>query len=196
MCPFDLKEYALGESSREDARRVEAHLVDCGACRDEMARLQLTRGALLALADEEPPRRIAFVSDKVFEPRWYHRLWNSAPHLGFIAAAMLACAILVHAFARPPAPSPAVVADARAVDRRIQSEVATRVNAALETAVANAVAQSEARQQKQTAQMLKAAEERYELDRRATQTAFSELRMVQRQMANMYVSANNLRAAE
>ena len=196
-CPFDLKEYALGESSREQARGIEAHLADCGACRDEVARLQLTRGALLALADEEPPRRIAFVSDKVFEPRWYHRLWNSAPQLGFIAAAMLACAILVHAFARPAPPAPAAVADTIAVDQHIERDVAARVNAALETAVAKAVADSEARQQKRTAELLKAADERHELDRRATLAALSEqTRILQKQVANMYVFANNLRAAE
>ena len=196
-CSFDLKEYALGESSREEARRVEAHLADCGACRDEVARLQLTRGALLALADEEPPRRIAFVSDKVFEPRWYQRLWNSAPQLGFIAAAMLACAILVHAFARPATPVPAAVADTRAVDQRIEREVAARVNATIETTVAKAVADSEARQKKHTVELLQAADERHELDRRATLAALSEqTRILQKQVANMYVFANNLRAAE
>ena len=196
-CSFDLKEYALGESSRDEARRIEAHLMDCSACRDEVARLQLTRGALLALADEEPPRRIAFVSDKVFEPRWYHRLWTSAPQLGFIAAAMLACAILVHAFARPAAPAPSVIADTKTMDERIEREVATRVNAAIGTAVATAVADSEGRQQKRTAELLKAADERHELDRRATLEALSEqTRILQKQVSNMYVSANNLRAAE
>jgi anti-sigma factor RsiW len=198
MCPFDLKEYALGESPREEALRIEAHLGECGACREEVARLQLTGGALLTLADEEPPRRIAFVSDRVFEPRWYHRLWNSAPRLGFIAAAMLACAILVHAFARPPAaPFPVAAADAQTIDQRIEREVTARVNTAVGTAVAKAVADSEARQQKRTAELLKAADERYELDRRATLTAFSEqTRIVQKQLANIYMQANNLRAAE
>src|ERR1017187_6382273 len=146
-CSFDLKEYALGESSRDEARRIEAHAADCGACRDEIARLQLTRSALMALRDEEPPRRIAFVSDKVFEPRWYRRLWNSAAQFAFLGTAMLACAILVHAFvARPAAAPPATVAvDTRAIER----EVAGRLN----DAVAKAVAESESRQQKRTAEL-------------------------------------------
>src|SRR5919199_6016447 len=97
-CSFDLKEYALGEASREDTVRIRAHIADCGACRDEIARLQLTRVSLLALGEEELPRRIAFVSDKVFEPRWYQRLWRSGAALSFIAAAMLAGAIVVHGF--------------------------------------------------------------------------------------------------
>ena len=32
-CPFDLKEYALGECPREESRRVEAHVAECDACR-------------------------------------------------------------------------------------------------------------------------------------------------------------------
>lgn len=187
-CSFDLKEYALGESSREEVRRIEAHAAECGGCRDEIARLQLTRTALLELRDEEPPRRIAFVSDKVFEPRWYMRLWHSAPQLGFVAAAMLACAILVHGFIARPAVATAPAS--AAVDmKRIERELASRVG----EAVAKAVADSEARQQKRTAELLDAAEKKYELDRRATLVAVSEqTRLLEKQMANMYVTANNL----
>lgn len=201
-CPFDLKEYALGESSREEARRIQAHAAECGACSDELTRLQLTRGALLSLADEEMPRRIAFVSDKVFEPRWYQRLWTSVPQLGFLAAAMLSGAILVHAFYARPAPAPAAPAsaaalDTRAIQQHIESEVGVRVNDAVQHAVAQAVAASEARQKKQTAALLEAARERYEFDRRATLAAFSEqTRIVQRQLTNMYAASNNLRAGE
>jgi hypothetical protein len=192
-CSFDLKEYALGESSRDEERSIHAHLAECGGCRDELARLQLTHSALLTLRDEEPPRRIAFVSDKVFEPRWYQRLWNSAPQLGFIAAAMLACAILVNAFTRPPVLTPAPVAIAAVDTKAIERDVTALLN----DAVTKAVAQSEARQQKHTVELLHAAEQRYEMDRRATLAAFSEqARILQKQVANMYVSANNLRAGE
>jgi len=58
-CSFELKEYVRGESSRADAERIEAHASQCGAGRDEIARLQITRSALLAIREEEPPRRIA-----------------------------------------------------------------------------------------------------------------------------------------
>jgi anti-sigma factor RsiW len=193
-CSFDVKEYALGESSLEDGRRFNAHLADCGECRDELVRLRMTQTAMLALRDEEPPRRIAFVSDKVFLPRWYQRVWHSAPQLGFLAAAMLACAIFVHALAGSsvgPAPPPPAVA--RVDTRAIERDVSARLN----EAVTKAVAESEVRQQKHTIELLKAAEQRYELDRRATLAAFSEqARILQRQVANMYVAANNLRAGE
>lgn len=195
-CSYDLKEYVLGESPREQVRAIEAHASECAACREEIARLQLTQAALASLRDEEMPRRIAFVSDKVFEPRWYQRLWNSAPQLGFVAASMLAGAILVHAFAARPAPAPpatAMMVDTQAIEQRVEREVTARLNAA----VAKAVTDSEARQQKRTVQMLEAAEQRYDFDRRATLAAFSEqTRILQQQVSNIYVAANNMKAGE
>src|SRR5262252_7169449 len=132
-CPsFDIKEYFAGEASLDDRRRIDAHLPDCEECREELSRLQLTQASLMALRDEEIPRRIAFVSDKVFEPRWYQRLWNSGPGLAFIGASLLACAILVHAFARPEivvGPAPQTVAvDAAAIEARVQHEMSARLN--------------------------------------------------------------------
>jgi anti-sigma factor RsiW len=198
-CSFDLKEYALGEASREDAARIESHVPQCDGCREELARLQLTHTTLLALRDEELPRRIAFVSDKVFEPGWFQRLWNSGPRLGFLAAALLAFAILVHGFAIRPATSPAAVAaiDTQAIEQRIAREVSARLDAAVQTAVTEAVADSEARQQKKTAELLQAAERRTELDRRATIEAFTEqTRLLQKQVSSMYITAHNMRSGE
>src|SRR5688500_13264172 len=104
---FDLKAYLLGEGSRAAG---EAHLAGCPECRGEAERFHLTRAALLSVPDEEPPRRIAFVSDKVFEARWYQRIWRSGPQLGFLSAAVLAGAIVVHGALQPqPAAAPATV---------------------------------------------------------------------------------------
>ncbi len=196
-CNFDLKEYALGEAAPDRARRIEAHAAACESCRDELSRLQLTRLSLLALSDEEMPRRIAFVSDKVFEPRWYARLWNSAPQLGFLAAAMLACAIVIHAFAGAAPPPPPVVTaktvDTRALEQRIQTEVDARIHAA----VTKAVAESDARQQQRTVELLQAADRRYEFDRRSTLSALAEqTRILERQVSNMYVATNHMKAGE
>lgn len=187
-CEVDVKEYFLGEASREDGRLVELHLNDCPACREELTRLRLTHAALSSLRDEEIPRRIAFVSDKVFEPRWYQRLWRSGPQLGFIAASMLTGAILVHAFARPtPAP---IVTTVAAVDQAaIEREVTARVN----DAVLKAVAASEVRQQKKTVELLQAAEKRSDFDRRATLAAFAEQNsFVRKQLNNMYAVSSGL----
>ena len=92
-------------------------------CREEMSSLRVTLATLSTLRDEEVPRRIAFVSDKVFEPRWWQRIFNPT----FAAACVVAAAIVVHAFARQ-APS----------DALMQAQV--------DAAVAKAVAQYQTRQ--------------------------------------------------
>jgi hypothetical protein len=79
------------------------------------------------------PHRIAFVSDKIFEPRGWAWLWNSAPRLGFVSAALLAAAILVHAFTRP-APS---AADMAALEARVRAEVLQNVESDLLPVVEN-----------------------------------------------------------
>src|SRR5262245_1841869 len=109
--PFDLRDYFFGELSREDHKAVDRHVASCAGCREEFENLRLAQSTLLSLRDEEPPRRIAFVSDPVFEPSWWRRVWRSGPALGFASAAMLSAAILVHAVAVRPvaatAPIPA-----------------------------------------------------------------------------------------
>jgi anti-sigma factor RsiW len=137
--PEKLKDYVLEELSQQERADIDAHVEDCAGCRAELDALGLTRAMLLTVPDEEPPRRIAFVSDKVFEPRWYQRLWATGPQLGFASAAMLATAIMAHGWvARPvaaPAPPSAPAVSAAAVeaeiDKRVRAEV-TRVVAASE----------------------------------------------------------------
>jgi hypothetical protein len=196
---FDIKDYFLGEASPEDRRRIQSHVAACDACREELSRLQLTQATLMALRDEEIPTRIAFVSDKVFEPRWYQRLWNSGPRLGFVAATILACAILVHAFARPSnvmAPATASL-DQKQIEQTVEREVSARLNAAITSAVAKAVAESEARQARKTAALVRAVERRYEVARRLQLASFSaQMQLDQQRLARDYALANNLRASE
>ncbi len=96
---------------------------------------------LLSLRDEEIPQRIAFVSDKVFEPspwrRWWAGFWNSAARLGFASAAILAVAIVVRPVSRAPMP-----AGASPVQAVSEAEIQSRIDAA----VTRAVARVEARQ--------------------------------------------------
>jgi anti-sigma factor RsiW len=194
---FDIKEYFAGEPSLDERRRIDAHLADCEECREELSRLQLTQASLMALRDEEIPRRIAFVSDKVFEPRWYQRLWNSGPRLAFIGASLLACAILVHAFARPvsvtaPAPQAAQLETA-AIEARVQREVTAQLN----EAVVKAVADSEVRQQRKTTELLTAMEQRFEHERRLELATYSgQLGLLQKQINRDFMLANNVRAPE
>jgi len=119
---YDWKAYALGELDRSARREAEAHADACPACREELAALRLTLDAMSTLRDEEIPRRIAFVSDQIFEPRWYNRAFRSLWTPNFAAACVVAGAILVHAFARPAAPDP--VAVNAQIDARIARVVA------------------------------------------------------------------------
>lgn len=92
--PFDLNDYWFEELGAEEKRQVEAHLRGCVGCREELDRLHATQRALLRLREEEIPRRIAFVSDKVFEPsgaaRWWAAVWESVPRLAWATALVLA----------------------------------------------------------------------------------------------------------
>lgn len=90
---YDWKAYALGELDTFPRAEAEAHAAACGNCREELALLRLTLDTLSTLRNEEVPRRIAFVSDKVFEPRWWRRFLNP----NFAAACVIAIAILAHA---------------------------------------------------------------------------------------------------
>src|SRR5580693_4350237 len=93
----DWKAYAMGELDPEGRRLAEAHAAVCQSCREELAMFRLTLDALSTLREEEIPRRIAFVSDKVFKPRWWQQIFRPS----FAAACVIAAAILVHAFVRP-----------------------------------------------------------------------------------------------
>ena len=160
----DWKAYTLGELDAHARQEAESHVAACSDCQDELAQLRVTLDTMATLRDEELPRRIAFVSDKVFEPRWYQKMFLR-PSFG--AAALIAAAILVHAFVRPavlPSSAPAQV-DTRAIEARVtaqvterlQSEMATAVN----TAVTKAVAETVERDDQRTAMLLAATEKRY-----------------------------------
>ena len=74
----DWKSYALGELDARARQEAESHAAACADCQDELAGLRVTLDAMATLREEELPRRIAFVSDKVFEPRWYEKLTQSS----------------------------------------------------------------------------------------------------------------------
>ncbi|MGO9095560.1 MAG: anti-sigma factor family protein [Bryobacteraceae bacterium] len=167
--PDDLKDFLFGELSAAQGRELEEHLQGCSECREEFERLRLTQTALHSLREEEPPRRIGFVSDQVFEPRWWSRLWQSGPRLGFASAAMLAAAILIHGFARP-VPVVSRMPDTAAIEARIGAEVARRI----EPAVRAAVAESEARQASKTEELVAATRKNFELQRDADHVAIAE----------------------
>jgi anti-sigma factor RsiW len=173
--PYDLRDYLFEELTAAQQGELRGHLKSCAPCTSELAALRSTHTALLAVRDEEIPQRIGFVSDKVFEPspvrRWFAGLWTSAAQLGFVSAAMLSAAILVHAVH----PAQSVHKDAQftitqaQIDRQIHDAVALQVKAQVDaqvsTAVAQAVAETEERAQKRTTTLLAAAEKRLDMER-------------------------------
>jgi anti-sigma factor RsiW len=140
--PFDLRDYFLEELAGPEQRQVEAHVKTCAACREELDRLRITGAALCSMADEEIPQRIAFVSDKIFEPspwrRWLAAFWNSGARLGFVSAAMLSASLVL--FALKPAPAPVIGVMRPAVPAVMTVSQASAVPEAvvLETAVSEA----------------------------------------------------------
>jgi anti-sigma factor RsiW len=150
--PFDLRDYLLQElAGPQQRRQVEAHVKTCAPCREELDRLRITEAALLSLADEEIPQRIAFVSDKIFEPspwrRWLAAFWNSGARLGFVSAAMLSASLVLFALKQAPAPALSVmrpsipaavtVTHAAAVPEAVvpEAEIQRRIQTAVEQAV-------------------------------------------------------------
>jgi hypothetical protein len=143
--PFDLKDYFFQELGGAERKEVEAHVHACQTCREELNRLRLTGTTLLSLREEEIPRRIAFVSDQIFEPspwrRWWSGFWNTPARLGFGSAALLSAALVVFALARPTPVQPVRLVQVPAVETaQAQTVSDAAVQARIEQAADRAVA--------------------------------------------------------
>lgn len=134
-----LRDYAFEELPASERQSMEQHIAACGRCSLELDQLRLTTAALRTLPDREIPQRIAFVSDRVFEPSPFWRFWNSGARMGFASACVVAVAMLVSAWHvssvyRPAAPQ--AVAQLAPV-----SASADQINAAVANALAKARAE-------------------------------------------------------
>jgi uncharacterized protein YicC (UPF0701 family) len=190
----DFKDYVFGDLSAADRRALELRAAENPEAREEIARLQTLKDTLGTLKEEEVPRRIAFVSDPVFEPRWWQRIWRSGPQLGFVSAGLLAAAILAHGVlvqnVRTATPAAGVVSEAE-LSARVEKEVNARLDAAVQAAVARAVADLDARRKQESAALLAAAEQRFEQTRREDlAAAAANLELIQKQMLRMYAVSN------
>lgn len=187
---IDIKAYALNEVSPAERNEAELHLKTCAECREEFVRLEFVQSALMTgLREEEPPRRIAFVSDKVFEPTWWQRFWASGSRVGFAGAGLLSTAILVHAFTRPPTiiqQAPPV--PAAAVAQVSEQEIQKRIDAA----VLKAVARIESKQDLNVQQVLAAAEKKYDMERQALALVVDQNQLLQMENRKMYVQSAGL----
>jgi anti-sigma factor RsiW len=123
-----LRDYAFDEQLSQDERRaMEHHLSACSTCVAELDQLRLTTAVLRTLPDREIPQRIAFVSDRVFEPSVWRRFWNSGARLGFASACVLAAALVVSVWLYRPGEVRTVVQTASASPDQINAAVARAV---------------------------------------------------------------------
>ncbi len=175
MSDIDLKAYLFGELPEEERRRVAAHLEKDAAARAELSRLEATQAMLGFMPEEELPRRIAFVSDKVFEPTLWQRFWASGPQLGFASAALLALAIVGHGWmARPVAvPVQQAKVDAAVVREVVAREVSQRLGEVARQVSAPGGASDE-KTSKMIAVAIKEIERKAELDRAADRLTIEE----------------------
>jgi hypothetical protein len=182
---MDIRDYAMGEGSAAERQAFAAELAKSVDLRDELQRYELTLTALQSVAEEEIPRRIAFVSDPVFEPKWWQRVFP-APQWGFASAAVLGAAILGHGWMMRPVAAP-LVAQAPAVrEAGISKEE-------LKAVVAQAVAEVESRQRENLRVALSEAEKKHQEERQMMAVTFDENMMLMRkQMNRMLVSTANL----
>jgi anti-sigma factor RsiW len=172
---IDLKGYILKEITQAEACATELHLAGCDWCRQELDRLSLTVTALRAAPEEEMPRRIAFVSDKVFEPRWWQAWLNSGPRMAFISSLVLAVAILTHGVTRPvPVAGPALAVDTAVIEARVKQ----------------AVTESEARQADKIQTALATAEKRFDFERQVDRVQMEEAFNVMRKQMNRWYMAS------
>ncbi len=188
--PFDLRDYFFGELTAAETKQVDGHIASCEVCRTEVSRMDVTRVAMLALPMEEPPRRIAFVSDKVFEPTLWQRFWRSGPVVGFASAAMVTAGLFFNGAARPAAGSvvnvPVASVDYAGIEAKVREDIAKQIP----VEVAKAVAQVEERDRHHltlaVANVAKKYEQKYELDVAAMQAS---LEIRQSKLTKQYLAA-------
>ena len=187
--PFDLRDYFFGELNATEAKVTESHVATCEGCRTELDRLDVTRVAMLELPSEEVPRRISFVSDKVFEPSLWQRFWQSGPKVGFASALLIFAGLLVNALPRQTAPAVqplTATSYSSIIDAKVQEEVAKR----LPVAVAQAVSDVQSRDTMRLTTAVASVEQKYQMQRREDMAAMqATLDVWQRKLSRMYLAS-------
>lgn len=186
---IDLNAYALGEGTPAERAAAAAHLAHSPEAALDFERLQLTLTALQGLRDEEVPRRLAFVSDPVFEPSLWQRFWGAGPRLAFGGAALLACAITAHGFLMRPVAQPVVTATAQISEADVDAAIQKAVNSAVNSAVQAIEARTENRVRQEVALAVNKTEKRFTQEIQMMSASFQENdTLLRKQMNRMYVS--------
>jgi len=178
---IDLNAYALGEGTPAERAAAAAHLAKSPEAALDFERLQMTLTALQGLRDEEVPRRIAFVSDPVFERSLWQRFWSSGPRVAFGAAAMLACAITAHGFLVRPVAQPVLTTTAQISQADVDAVVQKAVQA-IEVRTENRVRQ-------EVSLAVNKTEKRFTQEIQMMAASFQENdTLLRKQMNRMYVT--------
>jgi anti-sigma factor RsiW len=168
-----LRDYAFDDQlPEEDRRAMEQHLAGCADCALDLDRLRLTTAALRTLPEREIPQRIAFVSDRVFEPSPFRRFWNA----GFASACVLAVALVVSAW--HVASVYRLDEVRRAGETRPVVQTASVSQEQIDTAVAKAVAQVRAESARMIQTAVQNSERKHDSEYRNQMAAIGENFMV------------------
>ncbi len=180
-----LRDYAFDELAHTERPAMERHIAACTSCDSELRALQLTTVALRSIPDREVPQRIAFVSDKIFEPspvaRFLRTFFAFGGQLGFASACLLAGAIIFSA-TRRPGEIPTVVTSASTQD----------VSRQIELAVQKAVSQIRDEDFRLAQTALAAAEIRHKEEHRNLLTSMQESMDVMQKRMGAYTSLASL----
>lgn len=180
-----LRDYAFDELAHAERPAMERHIAACTSCDAELRALQLTTVALRAIPDREVPQRIAFVSDKIFEPspvaRFLRKFLAFGGQLGFASACLLAAAIIFSAIRRP--------AEIRTV---VTSASVQDVSRQIELAVQKAVGQVRDEDARLAQTALAAAEIRHKEEHRNLLTSMQESMDVMQKRMGAYTSLASL----
>ena len=185
---IDIKGYFLQELTAAERAVADRHVRECAGCAEELDRLRITESALLALPEEEMPRRLVFAAERPPqpEPSLWRRFWNSGPKLGFASAAMLSCAILVHGLTPPTPQTPAAAAptvDIAAIEARLEQS--------FEAKLAAGIAEAEKRADQRAAKLAAANEQKLANEYRAeVVTLASQVEWLTKKMNVMRVASN------
>lgn len=187
-----LHDYAFDELAGAERQTFEQHLAGCGECSVELEQLRLTATALRSLPEREIPQRIAFVSDRVFEPSAWRRFWNSAPRLGFVSAGMLSAAIIISAWHVAEARPPAVHSGAQTASVSRQ-----QIDDAIAKAVARTKAEVKAEDAQMTAAAIQASERRKDAEYRDQLLAIQEdFTVLQKRLNQSYLRLSSNEAPD
>jgi hypothetical protein len=186
---IDLNAYALGEGTPAERKAAAAYLAAHAEAHDELERLEYTLAALGTLRDEELPRRIAFVSDPVFEPSLWQRFWSSGPRLAFAGAAMLAMAITAHGVMTRPQVIPVAQSPANLAAPISQAQLDAAVNKAVMQAVKAVQARNDERMRAEVANAVARTEKHFTQEIQLMSATMQENeKILRKQLNKLYVT--------